>query len=389
MALTSRSRINSLTSLRFFAAFYVMIFHLEPRWLTLEGSFLLGWTANIIHCGYISVGFFFILSGFVLAYNYGEQSHIELDLKKFWIARFSRLYPVFLLGLIVGFFPALASLQRSDPGAPGILKLGSYALMNLSLLNAWYYPSSILNYPGWSLSAEAFFYCIFPFAALKIWEIRRPRLIGFMVFIATLSVLIPLIAFWLRPDLSFGSDTFLADLIGNNPLIRSTEFLLGIAAGRFFLTRPSSEDRPYGWLVFSLIIFCFVVVSFSPFIPGLLLRNGLLDLPFLGIIYFSAKDKGRWARMLSFGPLLLLGESSYALYILHVPFRDLNLAFIRKFDFAARLASSVWFFVFIAGIIPVSIAVYLKVEEPARKWLKQRLSSRRIECPVVNAEVGI
>ena len=50
----------------------------------------------------VFVGFFFLLSGYVLSYNYADRSQ-TLKKRQFWRARFARLYPIYLLSLVLSF----------------------------------------------------------------------------------------------------------------------------------------------------------------------------------------------------------------------------------------------------------------------------------------------
>ncbi len=63
-----RPQLDALTSLRFFAAWHVVLYHGQRYLLpSLAGH---GWLSNLVTTGPNSVGFFFVLSGFILAYTY-------------------------------------------------------------------------------------------------------------------------------------------------------------------------------------------------------------------------------------------------------------------------------------------------------------------------------
>jgi peptidoglycan/LPS O-acetylase OafA/YrhL len=67
----SKACIKPLTSLRFFAAFLVFLFHFHIHYFPLFGIPNVDF---IISRGAIGMSLFFILSGFVLQYNYGDLS---------------------------------------------------------------------------------------------------------------------------------------------------------------------------------------------------------------------------------------------------------------------------------------------------------------------------
>ena len=89
------ARLNALTGLRTFAAINIVFFHFSnPLWF--------GPLAPVVNAGYASVSFFILLSGYVLAYNYAPRARAgQLDTLRFYKARFTRLYPVYLLSLIL------------------------------------------------------------------------------------------------------------------------------------------------------------------------------------------------------------------------------------------------------------------------------------------------
>src|ERR1700752_5019301 len=89
------ARLDALTGLRCFAAVNIVLFHFSnPNWF--------GPLAPVVNAGYASVSFFILLSGYVLAYNYGPRARQgQLDTVRFWKARFTRIYPVYLLSLFL------------------------------------------------------------------------------------------------------------------------------------------------------------------------------------------------------------------------------------------------------------------------------------------------
>jgi peptidoglycan/LPS O-acetylase OafA/YrhL len=108
------ARLNALTGLRCFAAVNIVLFHFSnPYWFdfrydfrvpvfnepTLHFKLLL---APVVNAGYVSVSYFILLSGFVLGYNYNARARAgQLDVKRFYKARFTRIYPIYLLSLLL------------------------------------------------------------------------------------------------------------------------------------------------------------------------------------------------------------------------------------------------------------------------------------------------
>src|SRR5438128_8931008 len=91
----TRPHLAALTSARFFAAFHILLFHMGAmKGLTRAPI----WLQTFASIGYVSVTFFFVLSGFILVYTYGGR---DFDLRQFWRARLARVYPVYLLSLLL------------------------------------------------------------------------------------------------------------------------------------------------------------------------------------------------------------------------------------------------------------------------------------------------
>ncbi|GEP53726.1 hypothetical protein RSO01_08920 [Reyranella soli] len=99
---TSRPPLPILTTLRFFAAAEVVAFHVaqtKPAW-----SSPVGILSGLMSGGYSAVVFFFVLSGFILAYVHtGENGRAGCNVSatRFWRLRFARIAPAYYLGLLL------------------------------------------------------------------------------------------------------------------------------------------------------------------------------------------------------------------------------------------------------------------------------------------------
>src|SRR5258706_4315194 len=92
--------LKPLTSLRFFAAFVVVLCHVRYTHI----HQLPVWAWNFSANGFVGVNLFFVLSGFVIAYNYGEKFlEKTTTFGKFMLARFARIWPAFITALILAF----------------------------------------------------------------------------------------------------------------------------------------------------------------------------------------------------------------------------------------------------------------------------------------------
>ena len=203
--------LPSLTSLRFFAAIYVACLHCEHHWRHYSIF------STLASAGWIGVPFFFILSGFVLMWNFNA----DISGKDFIFRRFSRIYPLHLLFLLIAIALYLATNQLMA-GYPG-----DYidTLANLLLVHAWlpFHPMpQTWNGVSWTLSCEWFFYISAPFLFRWMLKSRDNRS----------SLLFWLISIWiilLTSNIAAATRNlgWMNYFIHMHPSIRLFEFLVG------------------------------------------------------------------------------------------------------------------------------------------------------------------
>jgi peptidoglycan/LPS O-acetylase OafA/YrhL len=392
-----RPQLDALTSLRFLAAFHVLLYHaqnyLKPLLHGSGGNGL--W--NAIAAGPNSVGVFFVLSGFILAYTYlGPPEAGRLRRGPFWAARFARVYPVYFLGLLVAAPLAVAGFVARGATAG---RYFAVAATVIPLVQAWTPHFALAwNAPAWSLSAEAFFYFVFPFLAPRLWPLGRRGLLLCLVLFWALAQIAPVLytlappggwaagwgpppAFWTaamngNPAVRWDNPWYA--VIQYNPLCRLPEFLFGVALGRLFLADPGRSPHSAAWSLAgagaAVALLAAWGFSGEALRQSLFFHNGLLT-PLYGLlIYGVARARlGPLARVLSLRPLVALGEASYALYILHVPLLLLLEAGVLHF-----IGGEVWVVPFLVTYIAVallsSLVVLRFVEGPARRFLRDRLA---------------
>jgi peptidoglycan/LPS O-acetylase OafA/YrhL len=383
----SKRSLPALTGLRFFLALWVVIFHafiLRREPLAIFGSAI----RNIFLSGYAAVSVFFILSGFVLAYSYNlDHSWSKLEYGRFAVARFSRIYPSYLLGLLLFAPLEVFHLYHNWSTVSGPVE-SLTAFLNFTLLQSWSpFTALTWNDPGWSLSNEAFFYVCFPLLGTLIWRAVTPASLwatGSLLF--TLSVIGPLIALILPihgygdisgvPPLNQNTPAFGA-VINYNPLLRLPEFLFGILVCRIYFQLQECRVKMAGkgyWFYLPGLIIVLVTLSQSSKIPYPLMHQGLLSPAYACIILGFALQGGWLDRFLSLPWLVFLGNASYSMYILHVPLRSwLGIGW--KFTHSG-LKTQAPFFVYLPGLILITSLNLIFIEEPLHKNLKRILQRR-------------
>ena len=370
---TDRPRVPALTSLRFFAALHVFVFHMYAMKIA-SGTAL---ARQISSIGYVGVSFFFVLSGFILVYTYADR---QISAGEFWRARFARIYPAYLFSLLftAPFFYYVAIKIKPAPIAFMIWPQNHLVLSSLlvpSLLQSWI-PGAALawNPPAWSLSDEAFFYLLFPVLIVWLAKKRSKTWVQMAVLCWAVSLAMTLLYVWQKPDgFAFVDDNSLnlnwLTALKFNPLVRFPEFLLGACCGFLFLRGTTQRKWATPLILVGLAYFA-IMVAFAPRIPYPILHDAALTPAFVAIIYGLAL-RPNWTKILEIKPLILLGEASYSFYLLHANL----LGWIFQPTGEQMHPSVGKLLLGIVVPIAMSIGVYKLIEEPARRKLRRKRPS--------------
>jgi peptidoglycan/LPS O-acetylase OafA/YrhL len=343
-----RSILPALTGIRFFAAFYVVLFHSLP-WL--KSHFNLPRPLVIfLGNGYLAVALFFLLSGFILSYTYAGNVENARQRAKFWEARFARIYPVYFLSLMLAL-----PFQRSLPLSTKVAVLAMVQAWNpfhREWTGAW-------NYPAWSLSVEAFFYLWFPFIQKRISRIADGSLSLFIYAMAVLSV------FAHTPIQGLGtSGSHLEGLV--LPIYRLPEFLLGVGLGNRFLRMGATSHSTFFTYLAAAAVIILLGAPIGPWVS-------LVVVPFAALLLELADSRNHLGGLLSSPIMILLGGASYSVYLLQAPFRDWVRVLSEHFPHAiARLATPVTPIL----LVLFSILVFKTWEEPSRRAIRRWLGTK-------------
>jgi peptidoglycan/LPS O-acetylase OafA/YrhL len=155
MELKNNLFIPQLNALRFLAAILVVVFHFG-RWSQPFNTSLSGYSMTMN----LAVSFFFVLSGFIMVIIYKNLKTFSWSgLWSFYKKRARRIFPLYIIALILVSVECFLIKNVTPQGFS--LK---YFFENLFFLQSWIPKDALtLNFPGWSLSVEMFFYLLFPF----------------------------------------------------------------------------------------------------------------------------------------------------------------------------------------------------------------------------------
>jgi peptidoglycan/LPS O-acetylase OafA/YrhL len=355
-------RLESLTGLRWWAAFAVFVHHFMnfaalPR------------ITEISVFGTTGVTFFFILSGFVLTWSHTDHDTAP----RFYWRRFARIWPLHLVATLIAipvFYGTADSFQK-----PFDL---TAIVLSLLLVHAWSYSTPIFfggNPASWSLSDEAFFYAGFPFVVRRL--LGRKALQLALVAFACIALTWGLYALFRYVD----SSIVVRTIFTHSPLYRCLEFVLGVCVAAAI--RGGWRTRVpvnVAILLLAAAVLGLAVWARHPewtdFARPIGVANQVTG-PFYALLIAAVASHdiragGSW---LSRRPLVALGKWSYAFYLVHA---TVVYAFRLAFGQQPRGWDNLgWMVVVLAVSIALSAALYLLVEHPVERRLRALLPARR------------
>lgn len=352
----AKDKLDGLTSVRFFFAMMVVVGHFIGEYGAEFGT-LPGFVYNMAP---LAVSWFFVLSGFVLAYNYPELS-TNRQRRDFLILRIARIWPVHCVVLTA----AVLFLYVTHNSY--LFRHPDWLFFHYTLTQAWTMNADIANGyngPAWSVSDELFFYIAYigmlaPWRWLRISMVLIPVAIGAALPIAH-GCFLPLDGAG-----STAGSPYCNFLVFQFPPARLIEFVAGVAVCRMKIRLPQ------------LIGFAMATAVFGSFIPAISgIGNGPLSREILlivggGALIASLARDGWLSRLLSFRPLVIGGEISYSMYLIHQMVILGILPRIHVLDLSLR------FLILVMITITASALLFYFVESPVRNAVKASLKRSR------------
>lgn len=264
--------------------------------------------------GYVAVDFFFVLSGFVLYRSYLPRFLKGLPVGRFMLQRFARLYPLFLLGLMLGLAVAVQQIWIADPHAPSTSKLATTMLFNGLMLPSPaglpYYP---LNVPSWSL-----FFEIVANLALVLLIFRLPRVALLAICVVSAILMVPIV-------LENGSGNIGALWGEHGIALMRTAF--SFTLGAIIAALPEGHLRPSGWLGLACILAIGVLLAMPVPHEWIAAYDLAIILFFSPVLVYLGS---RFEPVAFAAPAAaFVGEVSYALYAVHWSFIEPMRAAVR------------------------------------------------------------
>lgn len=359
-------RLNTLTGLRFPAAFVVFLYHgallgfLGLPWLSPENVH--DYYRSVHHAGALGVSFFFVLSGFVLTWSARDTDTAPL----FWRRRFLKIVPNYVVTWV------LALVVFAAPHTD--LKIG---LLNLFMLQV-YYPDFSINFgvnpAGWSLAVEAVFYLAFPLLLHLIKKIPVNRInlwiaivgLGIIAtpFLSTQFVPAGSVFMAMEPETSVNQYFFSYIL----PFPRALDFILGILVARSVM---AGRWRNIGMVwAGAMLVASYVLGYFTPYIYS---SRAVCVIPaaFLIAAAAIADNEGRFTLFRN-KVMVWLGDISFAFYLVHFTVLEGVWKLLGSKTYTAPQAAAMMLLCLGVSIL-ASWALYALIERPiTQRWSNPR-----------------
>ena len=407
---SAKVQIDELHGLRFLAAFCILFSH-SCSWVgRFADSDAISWIGSSI--GLFAMPLFFVLSGFVIHYNYAKlftTMSPRWALCEFFGARLARLYPLFLCALAVGIgVDFILDWLRHHP-----TNFYVFLLHNLTETQSWFY---IVFYErlmgpyngfglGWSISTEIFFYIFYIAIVIPMMTLGVKRAATTAV-VFSLAVLVLLVyaeynraafdAFAMRnfvnasPKWEFSVHRW---FFYYSPYVRVFEFILGCLAAQIFMALgnrvPSPREKRLGRAAVVIALCGLAGIDLiqltgwpgpvvAKYVRFLILNFGLA-VPIAMLIFCVSRYGTFLSGWLAGTTMVVLGEMSYSIYAVHT--WTLRI-FIREQTYGISplfVADAVLRIVLaIAVTLLLAAATYRYIEVPSRRGLRKAINNRMV-----------
>ena len=339
--------------LRFFTSISVLIYHYRHFFAPYNSTSNLNYfeisnslpfynfLGVIYDNGIFGVHVFYTISGFVFAHIYLNNNQ-KVSSKEFFINRFARLYPLHFATLILITF--LQFLSFYEYNTFQIIQLNDvyHFILNIFFISSWGFENGhSFNAPIWSVSVEIAIYILFFYLLFFIKKYK-------IIFVIVLSF------FLLAIDKT--------KILNNLFLECARLFFSGTIIYYFY--NMKINNNIYLALSFLLIISAFIG-NFKTFIfcPALVLFFTSLD------VHINKKSLQLFFRK--------LGNLTYSLYLLHLPFQVFILIIFKQFDTNEVIFTKLYFLLlFFTTLIFLANLCFKFYEKPLNEQIRNKLKKK-------------
>ncbi|MUM24250.1 acyltransferase [Mycobacterium sp. CBMA271] len=369
------AEIKALTGLRIIAAVWVVLFHFRPMLEEAVPAFRSA-LSPILNCGAQGVDLFFILSGFVLTWNYldrmGDRWSTRETLHFLWL-RLARVWPVYLVTLHLAALWLIFTMHVGHVPPEPVVTAGFNAVSyvrQLFLVQLWFQPyfdGSSWDGPAWSISAEWLAYLLFGGLILVIFRMAHATRARSLMVLAVVASMPPIIMLLLTGQF-YTPWSWLPRII-----MQFTAGALACAAvSRLKLSHRARQGAGYlALLLIAAIVGALYLLDAHP-ISRVTDSSGLVDVLFVPLVMALAVGIGPLPTLLSTRIMVYGGQISFGLYMVHELVHTGWIWAAKQFELSLKDPGGGWMMIgLLALAVVLSMALYHWVEEPGRRWMRR------------------
>lgn len=390
MGAVRTGEIRALTGLRIVAALWVVLFHYRsPLWAA--SPRLHDDMAPLFDAGAMGVDLFFILSGFVLTWNYldrmGPVWSTRGTMHFLWL-RLSRVWPIYLVTMHLAAVWIIVTLHVGDLPSLDAEKLTATSYVRqLLMIQLWFEPffdGTSWDGPAWSISAEWLAYLLFGLLVLAVFRIARVSRARTLLLLAVLASLPPTVLL-LGSGMLYTPWSWLPRIVA-----QFTAGALACAAVRR-LRLSDAGRRTAGWASVALVAAIVAGLYYYDAHPvtGMVDSGALTAVLFLPLVVALSVGTGSLPAVLSTRLMHYGGRISFSLYMIHEPVHTVWEWVVRQYEIKLTMAEAK---VAVVGLIAVAILaamlLYHLVEEPAQRWMRRATAGAMSETRPTWASPG-
>jgi peptidoglycan/LPS O-acetylase OafA/YrhL len=292
-----------------------------------------------------AVPIFFILSGFIISYNYFDYFKKEDWLQFVW-RRFARLWPVHCAVMILFYSLFLLSEKMGVYINTDAFPTAGVAY-ELLMIRTWFQPELLMNKPAWSIQSEWFAYLI----VFPAWALLFRFKLG---NVALLAVVVVLLVFY--EQISPFVSVFFAPMI----------IFPFVAGSAIYLLRKRIPDLKRSGLC--AMFTCFVILIFLKY-DMIKLSLPIFYCLCAALLFFLSYSHGTMQALLSWKPIHFGGLISYSLYMTHHFFEVIWTPVYTRLEPGGIGGKILFAALLIVSTLALAAAFYLLIEKPANRFL--------------------
>ncbi|MCV7400855.1 acyltransferase [Mycobacterium fragae] len=365
--------IKALTGLRIIAALWVVLFHFRPLLADASPGFRTA-LSPVLNCGAQGVDLFFILSGFVLTWNYLDRmgwSWSTRDTLHFLWLRLARVWPVYLVTLHLAALWVIFTLHVGHVPSKEVSQLTAVSYVRqILLVQLWFQPyfdGSSWDGPAWSISAEWLAYLLFGVLVLVIFRMAHATRARSLMWLAVGASLPPVVMLLISGQF-YTPWSWLPRIV----MQFTAGALVAAAVGRLRLTDRARRGAGYASLLLIAAIVGLLYLFDAHPLHGVQDTGGLVDVLFVPLVMTLAIGAGSLPTLLSTRWMVYGGQISFCVYMVHELVHTSWTWTAEQFQLTLHGSGGK---LIVAGLLTITVVaaavLFHTVEEPARRWMRR------------------